>query len=229
MSRAPIKSRGRSSRAGSPSRQLGITLLLCRVASGDVARDEQVGPPGVLSSAIDVTRVMSMLTEDCTPNMRRRRGSRRVGMLPEWVARLGAHPINSLDRSDALMTIKSGGELHGRPAENGAIMHSSPQRASTRGGRGRDIAGQPCYPPRCSTSSGFGVAVIAFPVFREALHEGATSGPTRSSQARQLRRGSTPRTAQCLLASCSSPPSRGPSACALARGRHSPATTCRAE
>eukprot|EP00964_Phaeocystis_antarctica_P100046 scaffold65762_cov60-Phaeocystis_antarctica.AAC.9 len=77
MSRAAsIKSRGRLSRAGSPSRQ----LLLCSVASVDVARDEQESPPGVLRCGIDGLRVMSMLTEDCTPNMRRRRGSSRGGM-----------------------------------------------------------------------------------------------------------------------------------------------------
>jgi len=50
------------------------------IASGK-RRDEQEGTPGVFRCGSDATRMVSMLVEDCMPNMRKRIGRRRVGMV----------------------------------------------------------------------------------------------------------------------------------------------------
>ena len=50
------------------------------IASGK-RRDEQEGPPGVFRCGSDATRMISLLVEDCTPNMRKKIGRRRVGMV----------------------------------------------------------------------------------------------------------------------------------------------------
>ena len=92
MSRAASESsRGRLSRAESPSRQPGTELLLSGrsvIASGKV-RGELQGPPGVFRCGSDATRMVSTLAEDCTPNMRKRIGRRPEGMVKGRVAASG--------------------------------------------------------------------------------------------------------------------------------------------
>ena len=50
------------------------------IASGK-ERDEQEGPAGVFSCGSDATRKLCMLIEACTPNMSKRMGRRRGGIV----------------------------------------------------------------------------------------------------------------------------------------------------
>ena len=54
------------------------------IASGK-ERDEQEGPPGVFRCGSDAMRMICMLTEACTPNMSKRSGRRRGGIVKRRV------------------------------------------------------------------------------------------------------------------------------------------------